>query len=292
MDSIVEYGPNLDFSSLPLAVRGMPNDLYHGRKPFDGRSFLCAVAEHGGEAQLWMDMGRSMWPGSTAMTTGSEFDALITGIIEGKNFDSLVVVPPDDVLGANGSRSTKAYKEWAAKQTGVCLTEEKKFQFQTMYDGMMGNDSVHRLISETTKTQLSVFFQAFDHFLKVRPDACTDSCWWDLKTTSARWHELPRSVMKYGYAEQAWLYTQGAMALGYGEFKFPFVFVQTVPPYRCRVYSLPDELVERAGQRLVSVMEEVRLRRSTGVYVPEDAGEIQEMVIPAWAFKQEEVVEL
>jgi hypothetical protein len=50
-------------------------------------------------------------------------------------------------------------------------------------------------------------------------------------------------------------------------------------------------LVEEAGQRLVSVMEEVRLRRSTGIYMPADHGEITEMEIPRWARgKQEEVV--
>jgi hypothetical protein len=39
-------------------------------------------------------------------------------------------------------------------------------------------------------------------------------------------------------------------------------------------------------------MEEVRLRRSTGMYVPADAEEIQEMAFPQWAMRQEEVVEL
>jgi hypothetical protein len=39
-------------------------------------------------------------------------------------------------------------------------------------------------------------------------------------------------------------------------------------------------------------MEEVRLRRRTGMYLPEDAGQINELVMPAWAMKTEEVVEL
>jgi hypothetical protein len=96
--------------------------------------------------------------------------------------------------------------------------------------------------------------------------------------------------MDYGYAEQAWLYTEGAKSIGYSDFRMPFVFVQTVAPYGCRVYTLPEELVERAGQRLVGTMEEVRLRRSTGSYMPVDANEITELAMPAWAMRKEEAV--
>lgn len=292
MDRLVEYGPGIDFSELPLTVRGMPNDVYHRLRNFDGRSFLLAAMQHGGEAQLWMDQGKSLFAGSSSTATGTEWDQIVTGILEGKSFDSLVVVPPEDVLGANGSRSTKAYKEWAANQTAVCVTEDKLAQYKAMYDGMRFNEAAAGLMEETTGTQWSVFFEAFGHRLKVRPDGVTPDLWWDLKTTSSHWPDVFRSCMKYGYAEQAWLYTQGAKALGYGDFRFPFVFVQTIPPYRTRVYTLPDMLVESAGQRLVSAMEEVRLRRITGAYAPASAGDITELQFPAWAMKQEEVVEL
>jgi hypothetical protein len=286
MDSLI------DFSKLPLAVVGMANATYHAKRDFDGRSFLSAVAKYGGEAQLWMDMGYSLFNGNSATSTGSEFDSLITGILEGKNFDSLVVVAPDEVLGKNRSRSTTAYKEWAAQQTAMCVTEDIKWKYQKMYDSLNGNEAAYSLMQQTVRTQRSVFFEAYNHKLKVRPDAETEHLWWDLKTTSSQWDRLFRSVMDYGYAEQAWLYTEGAMALGYERFRMPFVFVQTMPPYTCRVFTLPDSLVESAGQRLISTMEEVRLRRSTGVYKPADANEVQELEIPAWAMKQEEVVEL
>lgn len=282
----------IDLTKLPAKVVGMSNADYHAERKFDGRSFLCAVMQHGGEVQLWMDQGKSLFAGSAATATGSEWDEIVTGILEGRSFDSLVVVPPDDVLGANGSRSTKAYREWAATQTAVCVTADKLAQYRCMYDGMRFNEACASLMEATIGTQWSVFFEAFGHRLKVRPDGVTSDLWWDLKTTSAQWPDVFRSCMKYGYAEQAWLYTQGAKALGYGDFKFPFVFVQTIPPYRTRVRTLPDALVEAAGQRLVSVMEEVRLRRITGAYEPADAGDITELQFPAWALRTEEVVEL
>ncbi len=282
----------MNWDDLPVMVTGMSNQAYHQKKPFDGRSFLCAVQRGGGEAQLWMDQGRSLFGGNSATTTGSEFDEIVTGVLGGKKFDDLVVVPPDDVLGANGSRSTKAYKEWAAAQAGVCVTADKKWQYSKMLDAMRGNDSVYELMTLTTRTQLSVFFEAHGHKLKVRPDACTEGLWWDLKTTSSPWDRLFRSALDYGYLEQDWLYQQGAYAIGYPTFRMPFVFVQTMPPFSCRAFVLPEELVAAAGKRLISTMEEVRLRRSTGMYVPADAEEIQEMAFPQWATRQEEVVEL
>jgi hypothetical protein len=43
---------------------------------------------------------------------------------------------------------------------------------------------------------------------------------------------------------------------------------------------------------MLNTMEEVRLRRSTGMYMPADANEINELVVPAWAKKEEEYVEV
>jgi hypothetical protein len=82
------------------------------------------------------------------------------------------------------------------------------------------------------------------------------------------------------------------MAVGLEHFRMPFVFVQTMAPYACHVFYLPEQFVAEAGQRLIRVMEEVRLRRSTGVYMPADHGTITELEIPAWARQVEEVVEL
>ena len=281
-----------DFDNLPLTVIGMSNQAYHQQKGFDSRSFLCSVQKGGGEAQLWLDQGHSLFGGNSATTTGSEFDEIVTAILGGKKFDDVVVVAPDDVLGANGTRNTKAFREWAAGQSGVICTADTRWKYGKMLDAMRGHDGVYELMTKTTRTQVSVFYEAFGHKLKVRPDACCDDKWWDLKTTSSPWDRIYRSVLDYGYCEQDWLYQQGAYAIGVPQFRMPFVFVQTVPPFSCRAFVLPEEMVAEAGKRLISTMETVRLRRSTGAYVPQDADEIQEMAFPQWAMRTEEVVEL
>jgi hypothetical protein len=277
---------------LPTKVIGMSNKAYQMEKEFDSRSFFCTVAKYGGEAQQWMDEGHSFWGGNSATSKGSDFDAIITGILGGSKFDDMVVTPPDDVLGANQSKSTKAYKEWAAQQTGIICTPDQRWQYSKMLDSMRANDAANALMEQTVETQVSVFFEIDGHPLKTRPDACCANRWWDLKTTSQPWDKLFLSARDYGYYEQEWLYVQSEMAIGLPHHRMPFVFVQTMPTYGCKVFHLPVELVEAAGRRMLNTMEEVRLRRSTGLYRPADADEITELVVPAWAKKEEEYVEV
>lgn len=279
-------------TELPTKVVGMSNSAYHAEKGFDSRSFLHTVAKYGGEVQLWLDEGKTFFGGNSATSKGSEFDQIITGVLEGKSFDDLVVTPPEEVLGANGSRSTKAYKEWAVQQTGVICTADQAFQYLEMLNSMRDNDAVFDLMKQTVETQVSVFFEIDGHRLKTRPDACCPGMWWDLKTTSQPWDRLFRSAIDYGYAEQEWLYVESAKAIGYSHFRMPFVFVQTTAPYACRAFYLPQEMVDHAGQRMMNVMEEVRLRRSTGMYMPADANDITELSVPAWALKGEEYVSI
>jgi hypothetical protein len=275
---------------LPCKIRGMSSAEYHGLRDFDSRSYLSAVARGGGELQQWLDSGRTLFSGNAATKRGGEFDELVQGLCEGKTVASQLRVPPEEVLGSNGSRSTKAYKAWEAEQTDVIVcTADQAWQYERMVDSLMANTAARDLVENTTETQMSVFFDLDGHPLKVRPDGCCPDRWWDLKTTSAKWDQLYRSVYEYGYGEQEWLYVQGAVACGYAPFRMPFVFVQTSAPFACHVLYLPIDYVAECGDRMQSTMELVRLRRETGEYLPLDYGEIRELEIPSWVRNKEEV---
>lgn len=275
---------------LPTKIVGMSGDEYHRLKGFDSRSFISAVAKGGGEVQQWLDEGNSLFSGNAATKRGSEFDAIVQGICEGKSLTEQVRVPPEEVLGANGSRSTKAYKSWEAEQIGVIVCSQGELeQYSKMLASLMANSAARDLVENTTETQVSVFFELDGHKVKVRPDGCCPDKWWDLKTTSAKWDQLYRSVFDYGYGEQEWLYVNGAMAVGMSPFRMPFVFVQTTAPFACHVYYLPHDYVAECGERMLSTMETIRLRRETGEYLPLDHGEIRELEIPAWVRNKEEV---
>jgi len=280
-------------SSLPRKIIGMPNAEYHAHTDALGRSYLHSVARFGGEAQRWMDLGYSMFGGSTATRTGSKFDTLVSAVCEGKKLTDVLAIPPSDVLASNGARRGKAYDAWkeeAERKGLIDCNAEEGWQLEIMLQHLLENPAAKALVDQTTETQVSVFFELAGQLCKVRPDGCTPSLWWDLKTTSSTWDKIYRSAMDYGYAEQEWFYVQGAMALGMEKFRMPFVFVQTMAPYACHVFYLPTEVVDEAGLRMARVMEEVRLRRDTGVYEAADAGEITELPFPVWAKRQEEEV--
>jgi hypothetical protein len=275
--------------TLPATVRGMSLAEYLSAVEFRSRSQICAAMTGGGFAQRWLDQGYSIFAGNAATQRGSEFDRLVTeGLCLGKRIDDMLAVAPRDVLGSNGARNTKAYREWAETATGIVVTEEQAWQYKRMCQHMLEHRAARQLIDETSETQLSVFSEINGFKVKVRPDAVTPSLWWDLKTTS-QMDRLPSSVRSYHYGEQAWLYQQVAYTLGMDEFRMPFVFVSTQPPYQCEVYRLPVDYVEECGERVLATLELMELRHSTREYLPLDHGEIKELAIPAWARINEEV---
>lgn len=278
--------------TLPVKISGIPSSAYHSQEyaDFVSRTYVHSVLRGDGESQLWLDKGRSLWNGNSATSLGSAFDDFITGVLDGKRPEDMIVIPPAEVLDASGGRRGGKYKAWAAEQTGVICTPELKEQFDYMLNSMLRHDAVAMLMRRTIETQPSVFFEINGNKCKVRPDACTDAIWWDLKTTSHGWDRIYRSVIDYGYDLQAAFFELGMEALGMTPARVPFVFVQTVPPYGCRSYVLPEEMVANAKTKLRSALEQIRLRRSTGNYLPEEANEIQELEIPAWALRMEEEV--
>ena len=255
----------------------------------DSRSFICAVMEHGGVVQKYQEEGLSLFSGNAATSLGSNFDRLIMGVIAGQAVDEQLSVPPDDVLGANGSRSTKAYKEWAAQQTGIVCSADEAWKYRRMFNSLRQHDAAWGYLTATIETQVSAFAIVDGHLVKVRPDGCCESLWWDLKTTSAPWNHFARSVKSYHYGEQEWLYVRVAKELGLPQFRMPFVCVSTVPPYDCQVFVLPVDYVEECGERMRNAMELIRLRRETGEYLPLDHGAVQELEIPDWVRRTQEV---
>lgn len=275
---------------LPFKAIGMSGDDYRSRNDFFSRSYLHATASHGGEAQQWMDLGHSLVPYTNSIRIGSMFDRIVEGVCMGKKMSDMIVSPPSSVLAKNGHRRGKAYDEWCESQTGMVCNDETQFQLESMLENLMKHPQARRLVDDTNENQVSVFFQIGRHRVKVRPDGCTPYCWWDLKTTSSKWNQLWRSMTDYGYAEQEWLYVEGAKAMGLPHHRMPFVFCQTMAPYSTRVFYLPEDIVQAAGVRMKNTMDIAALRIATGVYIPADQG-IEELEVPRFVRKEEELYE-
>lgn len=266
---------------LPVKFVGMSGSDYRSHNDFFSRSYLAAVYKEGADAQRWMDLGHDLVNPSASLSTGTRFDMILEGIMQGRSVDDMIATAPDSVLTKQGHRRGKAYDEWKAAQSGIVVSADDEFQLRSMVESLLSNALARELVETTVETQVSVFFEIDGHRIKVRPDGCTPSLWWDLKSTSSKWSKIHQSVLDYSYCEQEWLYVQGAMAVGMEWHRMPFVFTQTMPPYSTRVYYLPEELVEAAGVRMREAMEIASLRISTGVYTP-DEYVVHELEVPYW----------
>lgn len=291
----------VDSDVYPRLVKGIPNEQYQAMNDHVSRSNLVRVMHGGGEVQARIEQGHSQFSGNAGTTLGSLFDALIEAHIAGKTFRDVIVRPPDDVLDKSGGRRGAKYKAWkesAAKDGLLDVNAEQEFALLQMYDSLFECRPARELVEATVHTQLSGFFVWEGTHCRVRLDGATDEsaslppCWWDLKTTSAEIADLPKSVDRFGYAAQEAMYLECAYQLGWPEHSMPFVFVQSIEPFRTRVQTIPPEFVSAVKARLVNTLHEMRLRKQTGIYRPAEADEITEMVIPTWmwaSYSQEEV---
>ena len=278
----------MDESVYPRLERGIPNDVYQAR-PEISRSYLVRVDRYGGECQERMDLGFSQFSGNSATSLGSKFDRAVELIILGAS--DPIVTPPTEVLDKAGRRSGNAYKQWAAEMSAsgkVECNEEDAFKLRTMVASMMATPPAKKLVEETDEVQLSAFFEWDGHPCRVRPDGVTTGRWWDLKSTSSTWDRIHFSVWDYGYAEQEAMYVEAAVQLGWPHHRMPFVFVQTMEPFGCRVKYLPEDMVAHAKARLINTLQEVALRRKTGIYKPAECAEITELEIPSWSLRKQE----
>ena len=280
----------IDTSKAPVAFsrREMTNETYHGERDHASRSTAHQIYRYGGRGQWLIEQGRKLVSMNSGLKIGSWFDAYWEARALGEDVAALFVSPPADVLAADGSKRGKAYTDWAKSQTGMIVTQDDISLLELMWDGVEKNERAVYLLHETSDTQRSVFWtDSNGHKRKARFDGQTTELVYDVKTTSSPWEVVHKSFIDYGYIWQAAWYTDAAYQIGYEPFRMPFVVVQTVPPYECRVFVMPTELVDAARAQIDQTLDAIRLRRETGEYLSADYGEEQEMKFPGWVWTKE-----
>lgn len=247
------------------------------------RSYAHSVFKGGGLAQEALDNGERLFSGNAGTDFGSLVDRAIPMAVAGVRLEDRYVVPPEDVL-SNGARRGKAYTDWKEQQQGkAVLSEDDWFKLQRIVQNTLRNKAA-RSILESTKDMQATFryTDSHGHMRKALADGVTPEFLWDYKTTSSDWKSLWRSCDDYGYLWQAAWYVDAAMACGWDHHQLRFVFAQTHRPFRVRVLTLPEELVEMARDQIKVTLDQIRLRRQLGEYrAPEDDEEM-ELEFPAF----------
>lgn len=266
----------------PFIDVDMPNAAYHAEKGHISRSTAHRyMGAEGGRAQRFAERGGVLFSGNAATGFGTAVDIAVGAEMRGVDWKSSVVVPPEGVLAADGSRRGKAYQDWKVTipADGCEVNATDYAKVGEIVESIREHDAARALLEAATHSQYSVFWTDADgHARKARADGVTATEWFDLKTTSSEWRDLKWSFRRFGYDWQSVWYGDAAKVAGFGDFTFKFIVVQVSPPFNVKVVTLPADVLARAAEEIKETLDAIRSRRETGLYVPESYHAVEELV--------------
>jgi hypothetical protein len=275
----------MDTATASVLVRtDMPNDEYHAERDHISRSTAHRYMgdEEGGAAQLYVDTyGESLFGGNSSTTFGSLVDLACDCEMQGQDWRSVIAVPPPGVLASDGSRRGKAFTEWRSSlPSGASECSAADFvKVERIVASIREHRRANALLEAAAHTQYSVFWTDENgHKRKARADGVTkDGQWFDLKTTSSEWRDLKYSFRRFGYDWQASWYGEAASVAGCSPSEFPFIVVQTHPPFRTKILTLSERVLLRAADEIKETLDAIRRRRESGVYLPDSYHGVEEL---------------
>lgn len=273
----------IDSSEKVQIFTDMPNETYHSETGHRSRSEAARYrGVMGGRAQRFRDLyGKSLFAGNSSTQFGTLVDVAFERECSGNEWRSAIVTPPRDVLASDGSRRGKAFTEWRASLPPGCLecSEQDYEKVGDIIVSLREHRAASLLMDKCVYSQYSVFWHDdHGHARKARADGVTQHGWFDLKTTSSDWSDLKHSFRRFAYDWQAAWYTDASLAAGLkNPWKFPFIVVQVWPPFDVAVFTLPDDVVDRARSEIALTLDEMRRRSETGIYVEESYHDVREL---------------
>lgn len=223
---------------------------------------------------------------SDAMRIGS---AVHAAILEPGHFIKSYVCCPVDC----SDRRTKAYKEWAATiGDREVLTDAETGRIAGCQEAIVRNETAKAIIDAAMIVEKSFAYQDFLTQVpcRVRFDALAGDVIVDLKTVSdGSEAEFVKSIANYRYHLQAAHYIEGFRTLDPSrDWQFVFITLETVAPYRCRVFKLDDESLLIAANRRTELLESYKRRLADGDWSEENESEVVTLSLPKW-FKHKEL---
>lgn len=254
--------------SAPVKI---PHAEYLAR-PEISNSLLQRVGQSPAHAKEYLDHPQEPTP---AMLFGSMAHS---GILEPEIFNqSYVVMPKFDGRTNVGKQAKLEFAE--ANHGRIAVTDEQFNTVLGMIESVYNHTQAHQLLS-AGESELSYFHER----LKCRPDHINGNILIDLKTTvDASYKEFQRSVVNFGYSEQASFYIDLIkLATGQQIEQFVLIAVEKTAPFAVATYVLDDLAIQsgRAKYRANLSLWVECLR--TGIY-PAYGDELVSMGLPGWA---------
>jgi hypothetical protein len=204
-------------------------------------------------------------------------------------FAERAVVAAEEHCTAGGALSTKkATKDWLATlpPDAIVISPEMSETLGKMKDRFDRNPKAVELAESIIHREVSIRWESTAGVkVKCRPDCiCEGGILVDWKSTSEKkiLKDFSLSVKRYGYGISAALYEQGTVIAGLAEPPMHFVVTQTVYPYLTQVLTLPPAYMDWARRRLDELLTEIAVRRSTGDWMEDGYGKVNELTMPGF----------
>jgi hypothetical protein len=199
--------------------------------------------------------------------------------------DHLVAIAPESVLTATGQFG-KAAQQWLADEVGdrVPTSADELASVKRQFGGLLRNPAAKTLLETSIDREFVLRWEWEGHPMRCRCDGATTEAIYDLKTTSdfAPLKTFGSSVKKFGYDLQAAVYGEAGVAAGMPPHRLRFIVTSNVFPHHCHVVRLPPDTIQRAKARALRYLHEIRQRMDWGHWLPDDYGEVTDLVVSNW----------
>jgi hypothetical protein len=217
---------------------------------------------------------------SPAMMLGT---AVHTAILEPMEYRKNYVTCPHEC----SDKRTNAYKAWAA---GIGDREVLSAEHAERVEGCVNAVKQSRIASEILNAAQYVERSfSYTDFLsnvpcRVRFDAIAGNVIVDLKTVSdGSAKAFENSVAGFGYHLQAVHYLEGLRTIEPGRaWHFVFITLETVQPFRCRVFRLCDESLSFAESQRMALLEDYSRRKAVNDWSEIGENEVATVSLPNW----------
>lgn len=231
--------------------------------------------------------------------------------LERNFFERDVAICDESILGKNGAKSTKAYKEWAAENCDKILCTPKEVELvNNALDRFKAPEYLDANAMFTSgDPEVSLFFDFgiewndFDgHWswsedlaeadsiirLKTRPDWLRKDGWViDYKTTAPKFmtpYQFARHAYDLKYHWSARLALWGLKILTGRDFKYLFVVQCNEPPHDIMTCYLGDDELDLAEYEMLPIISDIAVCHNDGIWPGSNYG-IFQLEFPVWAFE-------
>lgn len=221
---------------------------------------------------------------------------IVHHILTGGNLDDIVAIIPDEgVLNADGHRKGKAWKDWESANEGKILRKASECDpLFRMIESVRNHAKAAWLLDGDGYFEHSIIWVDQDSWLplRARPDRIArlsdgTVVLADIKTTRAMSpREFASDAARYGYHRQAAHYRDGARQIGMEVAAFVFIAVDKTPAHETHCYQLHEADIELGASQNRVLYHELAKRLETNNWTAPDHGEILELGLPEWAYRE------